>query len=318
MKNKLIIIMLLLFSIACLTVTSCGAKEEKEKNIYSVHYVNQDATAVLYYQYETQSTEKEEVLQELIGEMERVPEKLEYQPPLAGSFTLLDYEIVEGQLVLNFDENYKKQELITEILTRAALVRTLMQVPEVQYVSFLVNGEPLTDASGTVVGVMSEDTFIDNEGNEINAYERVKLQLYFANESGDGLNVVTRNVVYSSNFSPERQVVEEIIAGPKAHDISSIKNQTAYPVMNPNTKIISVNIRDGVCYVNLDSGFMNQVYDVSPEIPIYALANSLVELSNVNKVQISINGETNLNYAESISLATFFERNLDLVETGSE
>lgn len=316
--KKITIIMLLLISLAGLIMTSCGTKKEEGINTYSIHYVNHDATAVLYYGYETQSTEKEDVLQELIEEMQRIPAKLEYQPPLAGSFTLLDYEIIEGQLVLNFDDNYKKQELITEILTRAAIVRTLMQVPQVQYVSFLINGEPLTDASGTVVGVMNGETFIDNEGNEINAYERVKLQLYFANEDGDKLSVVTRNVVYSSNFSPERQVVEEIIAGPKAHDISSVKNQTAYPVMNPNTKIISVNIRDGVCYVNLDAGFMNQIYDVSPEIPIYALANSLVELSNVNKVQISVNGETNLNYTESISLSTFFERNLDLVETDSE
>ena len=165
---------------------------------------------------------------------------------------------------------------------------------------------------------MNKETFIDNAGNEINAYERVKLVLYFANEEGDKLNAVTRNVVYSSNFSPERQVVEEIIAGPKPHDISSVKNKKAYPVMNPATKIISVNIRDNVCYVNLDGGFLEKTYDVASEIPIYALANSLVELSNVNKVQISVNGETNLNYTESISLATLFERNLDLVETGNE
>ncbi len=318
MKKKITITTLLLFMLACLVLISCGNKNEEEKDKYNIHYVNQDATAVLYYEHETLCTDKSDILKELIGEMERIPEKLEYQPPLAGSFSLLGYEVTEGQLVLNFDDNYKKQELITEILTRAAIVRTLMQVPEVQYVSFLVNGEPLTDASGTVVGVMNKDTFVDNSGNEINAYERVKLQLYFANEEGDKLNVVTRNVVYSSNFSPERQVVEEMIAGPKPHDISSVKNTKAYPVINPSTKIISVNIRDNVCYVNLDSGFLEQTYDVSPEIRIYALANSLAELSNVNKVQISINGETNLSYTESISLSTFFERNLDLVETGSE
>lgn len=318
MKKKKIITVILLLILSGLMLISCGRKEAENKNSYNIHYVNQDATAVLYYEYMTQSTEKQDILQELIGELGRIPEKLEYQPPLAGNFAILNYEIKEGQLILNFDDGYKKQELITEILTRAAIVRTLTQVPEVQYVSFLVNGEPLTDASGNVVGVMNKETFIDNAGNEINAYERVKLLLYFANEEGDKLNAVTRNVVYSSNFSPERQVVEEIIAGPKPHDISSVKNEKVYPVMNPATKIISVNIRDNVCYVNLDGGFMEKTYDVASEIPIYALANSLVELSNVNKVQISVNGETNLNYTESISLATLFERNLDLVETGNE
>ena len=309
---------LLLCVFFLLTAVSCGVQKEDAKNKFDIHYVNRDTTAVLYYEYETQSTEKTDILQELIAELERMPEKLEYQPPLAGGFKLLDYELIEGNLILNFDENYKNQELITEILTRAAIVRTLVQVPEAHHVSFLVNGEPLTDASGTVVGVMNRDTFIDNAGNEINAYERVKIQLYFANEEGDGLTAVTRNVVYSSNFSPERQVVEEIIAGPKAHDISSVKDSTAYPVMNPSTKIIGVTIKDGVCYVNLDNGFLNQVYDVSQEIPIYALTNSLVELPNVNKVQISINGETNVNYTESINLSTLFERNLDLVIVGKQ
>ena len=309
---------MLLLIFVCLMLGACGNKKDENEFVYNIHYVNQDGTAVLYSEYETQSTEKEDVLKELIAELERIPSKLEYQPPLAGSFTLLDYEMAEGQLILNFDEKYKEQEMIKEILTRAAIVRTLMQVPEVQYISFLVEGEPLTDASGTAVGVMNTDTFIDNQGNEINAYERVKLQLYFANEEGDKLNVVTRNVVYNSNFPPERQVVEEIIAGPKSHDVSSVKNSKVYPVINPTTKIISVNIRDNVCYVNLDNGFLTQTYDVAPEIPIYALANSLVELSNVNKVQISINGETNINYTESISLSALYERNLDLVESAVE
>lgn len=318
MKMKKRAGILLLVMLLSIVLTSCTKQKEEGSNLYNIHYVNQDKTAVLFSPYATQSTEREEILEELIGEMKRIPEKLEYQPPLAGNFGLIDYEIVERQLVLNFDENYKKQELITEILTRAAIVRTLMQVPEVQYVSFLVNGEPLTDASGNVVGVMNMDTFIDNAGNEINAYERVKLQLYFANEEGNKLHAVTRNVVYSSNFSTERQVVEEIIAGPKANDISSIKNKKAYPVMNPDTKVISVSIRDNVCYVNLDGGFLSQTCDVASEIPIYAIANSLAELSNVNKVQISVNGETDVNYAESISLSTLYERNLDLVETGGE
>ena len=73
-------------------------------------------------------------------------------------------------------------------------------------------------------------------------------------------------------------------------------------------------VRDGTCYVNLDGNFSNQIYNVTPEVTIYAITNSLVELSNVNKVQISINGETNINYRENISLSAVFERNLDLVK----
>jgi len=38
-------------------------------------------------------------------------------------------------------------------------------------------------------------------------------------------------------------------------------------------------------------------------------------LSNVNKVQISINGKTDVSYRENVSLNNVFERNLDLLST---
>ena len=100
----------------------------------------------------------------------------------------------------------------------------------------------------------------------------------------------------------------------RGNDSGSAGAGKAYPVANPDTKVLSVAVRDGICYVNLDSSFVNQIYNVTPEVTIYAITNSLVELSNVNKVQISINGETNINYRENISLSATFERNLDLVE----
>ena len=60
--------------------------------------------------------------------------------------------------------------------------------------------------------------------------------------------------------------------------------------------------------------FLTQIYNVTSDVTIYSIANSLAELPNVNKVQISINGDSNMNYKENISLSTVFERNLELVE----
>lgn len=297
--------------ILLLGISACGReKEEPGTATYKIYYVNKDRTAVMSYDYKTTTETREELLIELLAELAKLPAKLEFYPPLAGNFKLNSSQLSEGQLLLDFSEEYKNQEVLEEILTRAAIVRTLSQVKDIYQISFSVMGEPLTDASGAVVGMMRGDSFIDNAGNEISAYETMKLKLYFANENGDGLTFVNRNVVYNSNFSVERQVVEEIIAGPKVDDIG-VAN--AHPVMNGNTKVISVNIRDGICYVNLNEAFLNPSYQVVPEVTIYAITNSLVELGNVNKVQILVNGETNVNYQESISLSTIFERNLDLI-----
>ncbi len=78
--------------------------------------------------------------------------------------------------------------------------------------------------------------------------------------------------------------------------------------------MVSVSIKDGICYVNLDQNFLTQVYNVTSEVTIYSITNSLIELGGVNQVQIMVEGESNLMYREKISLDTLFERNLELIE----
>lgn len=293
---------------ALLLVCACGQQGKKSVGkIYKIYYVNHDETGVIFNEYVTETTDRDELLGELLQQMETRSEKLEYKAPISGTFQLLGATFSEDQLILNFDENYRLQPVISEILVRAAIVRTLTQIDGVSYLSFQVNSEPLLDASGALVGVMNADQFIDNAGNEINTYEKVKLTLYLADEEGDGLKPVTRTVVYNSNISMERLVVDQLIAGPN-------ENEAAFPTINPDTRVVSVNVQDRICYVNLDSTFLTQIYNVTSEVTIYSITNSLVELNNVNKVQISINGDTNVNYKENISLSTVFERNLEIVE----
>ena len=66
--------------------------------------------------------------------------------------------------------------------------------------------------------------------------------------------------------------------------------------------------------MNLDNGFLGQGYDVTEAVPVYSIVNSLTGLPGISRVQILINGETDLVYRESIRFDTIFERNLDLVE----
>ncbi len=166
------------------------------------------------------------------------------------------------------------------------------------------------DNGGTAVATRTADMFIDNAGDEINPYEKVNLHLYFANETGDGLvEENQRNVEYNSNISVEKLVVEKLIEGPNS--------EGHYPTINPATKVISVTVNDRICYVNLDENFLNQPYNVTSDVTIYSITNSLVELPNINKVQISINGETALFYKESDSLTNLFERNLDLIASNN-
>lgn len=292
-----------------LLCTACGSQAQPENGkLYNIYYVNNEETKTLTREYNSETEDTEELVAELLGQLALIPSKFEYEAPLAGDFGLLGYTLDNGQLTMNFDGYYKEMDTVKEVLTRAAIVRTLTQIQGIDYVSFTVQGEMLTDSSGIAIGTMSPELFIDNAGNEINAYEQVNLRLYFANEDGTGLvEENQRNVVYSSNIALEKLVVEKLIEGPTS--------EGAYPTVNPLTKIINVTVNDGICYVNLDEAFLSQPYSTSADVTIYSITNSLVELSNINKVQITINGETNLSYRERFNLNEIFERNLDLITT---
>lgn len=306
------ILLLLIMLAAVSSVLACG-KEEGGENTEAVsdaeihiYYLNKDETALVYKSYDPAGESQEEQLREIIMQLQTVPDDVDMKAPMLMGFELLSYYMEGTQLVVQLDEYYRQLSPSTEILVRAAIVRTLTQVEGVDCISLTIGETPLTDRSGNPLGVLTADMFIDNEGSEINAYEQTVLYLYFANESGNALVEIEQTVVYNSNISLERVVIDQLIAGPD--------NIDSYPVMNPDTKVNSITITDGVCYVNLDDTFLTQPYNVIPEVTIYAIVNSLAELSNVNRVQIMINGETAVQYRDNISFETTFTRNLDLVE----
>lgn len=270
------------------------------------YYLNKEENALVSQPYTMEQEEQSGQIQELLEKMQEVPESIDVKAPMRFGFQVLSYQLEGTQVVIKVDEAYKQMLPSTEILVRAAIVRTLTQVKGIDGISFLVGEDPLTDYAGKPVGVLTADMFIDNDGSEINAYEQTNIKIYFANESGTALTEVNRLVVYNSNIAIERVIVDQLIAGPS--------NTESYPTINPTTKVNSVTITDGICYVNLDSGFLTQPYNVTAEVTIYSIVNSLAELSNVNKVQLMINGETAVQYRNNISFDNTFTRNLDLIE----
>lgn len=311
MKKTILFLCLLL----CLPfIISCGNEKEADRSrVYNIYVMNKEETKLFANEYAAEGESQEELIEELLEQLTAAPERMEYKAPLAGNFELLSYSLEEGLLILNFDERYKAQPATTEVLARAAAVRTMTQVKGIDYVSFQVRSDPLLDMSGNVIGSMSVDMFIDNTESEMNSRERVKIRLYFANAEGDKLIETNRTLEYSrysTNISMERLVVEQLIGGPS----EQVKDKV-YPTINPETKVVGVTVKDGTCYVNLNEYFLTQIYNVSSDVAIYSLVNSLVELPNVSRVQIAINGDSNVTFRENTSLSVTYERNLDLVTT---
>lgn len=301
---------IILAGLLIMGMCACGSGEEVDENrIFQVNYISNEETKVITQEYMMQADmeDVEAQIDELLTALAAMPDKLEYKPPLAQGVEVLDYELKDGNLTLNMSDKYSELPVPLEVLTRATLVRTLTQIDGINYVGMTVKGQPLMDSLGSPLGMMNAETFVDNEGSQINSMEQARIKLYFTDETGTKLVAVNRTLVYNTNISIEKLVMDQLIAGPT--DMA----KGVYPTLNPETKVLGVMINDGTCYVNLSETFLTQLSNATAEVVIYSIANSMAELSNVNKVQISINGETDILYRETISLNTAFERDLDLV-----
>lgn len=302
MKKFRSFLLILSFLLIC---TGCRKKEVFEEGT-AVYYLNEEETSIVPVGYQIPEGSVEEQAGKLLEKLAEVPETVGMKQTISEEIKLLGYTLDRKQLYLDFSAEYLEMDKVKEVLVRAAIVKTMVQLEEVSFIGFRVAGEPLTDSRGMNIGLMNENTFLDNMGSEENATKIVNLNLYFANKTGDKLTPQSTVLEYSANVAVEKIVVEQLITGPT--------EKGYYPTIPQDTKVMSVTTKDGVCYVNLDIGFTAQGYDVLGQVTIYSIVNSLTELPGITSVQILVNGETNINYKDSISLESTFQMNQEIVE----
>ncbi|MBO1869865.1 GerMN domain-containing protein [Lachnoanaerobaculum sp. Marseille-Q4761] len=305
MRNKILLIIMIIFSF---TLISCKKKEVKPlaENEYYIYYINTNMNTLVESRYsaDAERYDTQALVNELMTHFLKVPDDLEAMGALSDKVTYQGFNIDGNILYLNFDTNYQGMEVSREVLARAALAKTLIQIDGIEYISIRSGEQPLLNARGENVGLISSTNFINSVSN-INSFEKATLLLYFSDESGTKLVAETRDVFYDLNTSKERLIVDELIKGPFTTSLKA--------TIPSDTKVISVTMNEGICYVNFDEGFLNSLSDVLDSITIYSIVDSLSEMPNVSRVQILVNGKSDKNY-NTISLGTSVERNLDYLK----
>ncbi|MBQ8519439.1 MAG: GerMN domain-containing protein [Agathobacter sp.] len=287
------------------SITGCN-REEKKKGEYQIYYLNMDMSKIVAEDYDSTGAEDEKLVEELLAKLQSAPESSKLRQTIPSDVKINSFKKNGAYLYIDFSEEYKALKPEEEILIRAAIVKTLVQTSPSTLVAFTINSDPLLAHDGTLVGSMHEDSFVENPGKQINSSVETTLNLYFANKDGTKLVKETRTVHYSTNISMEKLIMEQLIEGSK-------KSSTMSTVPS-GTKLISVSVVDGVCYVNLSDSFRNQNAEVNEEIVLYSIVNSLTELQGVSQVQISINGSTDGKLRYSYDLSKLYERNLDYLK----
>ena len=295
-------ILCLILSLAMLfSMTACNREEEKTGE-YQIYYMNMDKSKLVSEGYDSTGAEGEALIEELLTKLQSAPESAKLRQAIPSNVEVNSFKVNGAYLYIDFNEAYKQMKPEEEILVRAAIVKTLMQANVSSLIAFTINSESLLSHDGTLVGGMSADSFVENPGKQINSSVETTLTLYFANKSGTELVKETRTVHYSTNVSMEKLVMEQLIEGPKKSNTMS--------TLPSGTKLISVSVVDGVCYINLSDSFKNQNPEVNEEIVLYSIVNSLTELTSVTKVQIAINGSTDGKVRYTYELSKMYERDM--------
>jgi len=289
-----------------ITLTACdnnGKNNSDDKSAVKIYYIDANTSKMVSENYTPIETEKEKMVEELLNALRQGPKKLVYKSALPETVTIKEFSFSEDdRLTINFDSTYNELTGISEVLCRAAIVKTLCQVSGVEYIDFIVNEQPLKDSNEEVVRPMTGDDFIESIGDETN----YKVSLYFTNKKGNALIEYITDIYYSGTSSVEELVINQLINGPTEIGM--------YPTIPEGTILIDVSTKDGICYVDFNEKFLEIVEGITDEVVIYSIVNSLVELPNIKKVQFLINGKIQKTYQENTEFDIFFERNLKIID----
>lgn len=293
---------MILMVLAMLWFAGCSDESQvKGEGEYYLYYTNLEVTGLLSEVYAAAGTTAEELIPELLDALKREPEENTHFMLLSDTVCVEKYEYNGSMVTLYMSKAYGEMPKTREVLVRAGLVRTLVQIDAVDSVQIYVGGTPLKDSKGNEIGPMKARTFIENSGKEINSYKTTNIELFFTNAEGNRLVSEKRSLYYSSNVPLEQIIVEQLILGPK--------EEGDYPTLPSTASVLTVTVIQDVCYVNFNKAFLEQPLSVQQEIPIYSISQSLIQNCKVNRVQIAVEGETELVFRESMQLNQLYEKN---------
>lgn len=306
MKKRKITALVMALVLGAVAFSGCGKKETESK--YKIYYINEEQGEVLAESF----VPSEETTQTMLEEM---TEKLNKKN--AEGHTLLPENIEiqscvddDGMIRVDFNQEYHDLNPVDEVLLRASIVKDYVQIPNIYLVTITAQGTPIVDSQGQEIGAMSLDSFLENTGKEIMAYQYKELNLYFTNEEGNQLVPEARQVYYNGNTPIEKVIVEQLLRGPG--------ESGHYATLPSDTRIVGVSVADGIAYVNLGKQFVDEALPVDTQIPIYSIVNSLIDAGNVSQVQISINGDTSLLFKDKVDMNQLFQVNHELEKGGED
>lgn len=287
MKRSLVITFFLLL---CFSMTSCGENKEKsvstnEKNMVNIYYPEGNGIVKSDEKYQIKQPDSisysvEEIMACLMDELD---DRMEYHTYMIDG---------DNNITLRFVCNgeYNREYLL---LAKAAVVETIFQIDAINSVTIYVydeSGGVLTD------NLYMRDSFYFYDHNE--ELNDMEVTVYCPDTAGTKLVAEKKEIYKQANVSIEESVIELLIEN---------------GVLPKGTVINSLTINNDICYVDFNEKFTGETKGVKSETVIYSVVNSVTSLHNINKVQITIQGEAVKLYRMTVDISQPLQFNNEIL-----
>lgn len=136
--------------------------------------------------------------------------------------------------------------------------------------------------------------------------EKITVVLYFAD---DNVNLIAEQREIPKVEGIARQTINELCRGPINSKLTS--------TLPPGTKLLDINIRDGLCTVNFNENLITAHSGGSAmeNATVYSIVDTLTQFSTVNQVQIQVEGQIVDSIAGHLDVSAPLSRNDDIIST---
>lgn len=294
MKRSLLSKGILSFLFLCIFLTGCGKMQTSGDMDACVYYLNESGSELIAEPTDVPKGTHKAQIEYLIKQLITPPAGK--KSPLNGGTKLLSVSVNDEIAEIDFSKEFYEGESIDKTLAIVSVAKTLCSLDYITGVQIFVEGEEVLDSDGNPLGILSESDLVINQDSTPSQTPETSFKIYFSNEDSEFLVPERRNIDVASSDAVEKMIMAELMKGPK--------ESGHFKTIPQEAKLLSIETKDGVCFVNFSKEFIEKFSGGTTEqqLTIYSIVNSLTELSTIERVQFLIEGEKREEFHDMVIL----------------
>ena len=139
------------------------SKSEDDKFV-RVYFTNEEGNDLVYEERrEVEGKDNQSKVDDMIDWMLEEPEEEDHYVAIPNEVVINNVVARNNIVNIDFAVGYESMDKAKDVICRAAIVRTLVQIKGIDYVEFSIGGKTMMDSDNTPIGSLTADSFVFGE-----------------------------------------------------------------------------------------------------------------------------------------------------------